>query len=199
MLTHNKPVLFIGKTGTGKTSCVKRLLLNELDQNKFIPTVSVFSANTSCNNAQDLLELKIEKQKRRKGIYGPMIGLTNIIFIDDLNMPAKEKYGAQPPLEIIRQWFDYGGWYDRKTLENKTIMDIQFVGAMGVGRAPISNRLMRHFNIVYLNEMSDDTLQSIVKKTLEWGFSKHVDKVKFLINGLTHIIFKTYKGVLTSK
>ena len=86
--------------------------------------MTVFSANTTCNNAQDLLESKLEKQKRRKGVYGPVLGFTNIIFIDDLNMPTKEKYGAQPPLELIRQWLDYKGWYDRKSLEIKTIDDI---------------------------------------------------------------------------
>ena len=199
MLTHDFPVLFIGKTGTGKTTCIKKLLLNQLDQSAFIPTITVFSANTSCVNAQDVLESKLEKQKRRKGVYGPVVGFTNIIFIDDLNMPSKEKYGAQPPLELIRQWLDYGGWYDRKSLEFKTIADIQFVTAMGVGRAPISNRLLRRFNIVYLAEMSDETLNMIVKKTLEWGLSKHIDKVKFMVNGSTNIIFKTYKHIQTSK
>lgn len=94
MLINNFSVLFVGDTGTGKTMCIKRLLLNNLDPQKYIPTITVFSANTSCENAQDLLESKLEKTKRRKGVYGPITGFTNLIFIDDLNMPAKEKYGA---------------------------------------------------------------------------------------------------------
>jgi dynein heavy chain len=27
---------------------------------------------------------------------------------------SKEKYGAQPPIELIRQYCDQGGWYEHK-------------------------------------------------------------------------------------
>ena len=47
--------------------------------------------------------------RRGKGRFGPEDRKDNIlIFIDDLNMPAKEKYMAQPPIEILRQWMDEG-------------------------------------------------------------------------------------------
>lgn len=79
-------MLFVGPTGTGKTTIIKKLLINDLD-NKFIITITAFSANTSASQVQDVLESRLEKQKRRKGVFGPLIGHKNVIFIDDLNMP----------------------------------------------------------------------------------------------------------------
>jgi dynein heavy chain len=46
-----------------------------------------------------MIDSKVDR--RRKGIFGPK-NARAILFIDDLNMPAKESWGAQPPIEILR-------------------------------------------------------------------------------------------------
>jgi len=67
-----------------------------------------FSAQTDVNSAQDFIDSKMSR--RKFGVMGPEGMKKMCIFVDDLNMPKKEEYGAMPPLEIIRQWMDHCGW-----------------------------------------------------------------------------------------
>jgi dynein heavy chain, axonemal len=91
LLTNNKHVLCPGPTGTGKTVNISSLLNQEMPE-EYNAIPMMFSAQTSANQTQDTLDEKFEK--RRKGVFGPPTGKKFVIFIDDLNMPKKEEYGA---------------------------------------------------------------------------------------------------------
>jgi dynein heavy chain len=114
-------------------------------------------------------------EKKRKGVYGPGLGKEGIIFVDDLNMPQKEKYGAQPPIELLRQWMDYGGWYDIDDPERnfRKLINVRFTGAMGPpgnGRNSISSRYIRHFNTLYIEPYKEESLKYIFSTIMDWLF-----------------------------
>ncbi|XP_004864511.1 dynein heavy chain 1, axonemal isoform X4 [Heterocephalus glaber] len=167
LLTNHKPVLCIGPAGTGKTLTISDKLLKNLPL-EYISHFLTFSARTAASQTQDLIDSKLDK--RRKGVFGPPLGRNFIFFIDDLNMPALETYGAQPPIELLRQWMDHGGWYDRKIVGAfKNLVDINFVCAMGPpggGRNAITPRLTRHFNYLSFAGMDDGSKKHIFSAIL---------------------------------
>jgi dynein heavy chain len=189
-----------GPTGTAKSITVTKFMMDELDPSAYIPISLAFSARTNANQTQDIIDSKFER--RMKGVFGPLDRKKAIIFFDDTNMPAKEVFGAQPPIELLRQWIDHGGWYDRKLLEFHRLVDSQMIcacGHPGGGRQELTPRFMRHFNIFNFVEMEDSSLAHIFKVIIENHLSKFdalvIEAGKDIVDG-TIVIYNSVRNTM---
>ncbi|KAF3842869.1 hypothetical protein F7725_001718 [Dissostichus mawsoni] len=146
LITHQKPTIFIGPTGTGKSVYITDFLLNQLKKDVYSPLFINFSAQTTAAQTQNIIMSKLDK--RRKGVFGPPLG-------------KKMVYGAHPrgaaapvagPLELVRP---EGLLHDQA----------------GGGRNPITSRYLRHFNMITINDFDEKTMYTIFSRISDWHFS----------------------------
>lgn len=129
-----------------------------------------FSAQTNSNRTQEILESKLVKKKR--SLFGAPGNKRLAIFIDDVNMPKPEVYGAQPPIELLRQLLDSGGFYDRDKLFWKDIENVilcSICAPPGGGRNPLTPRFTRHFSMMFIPTTSKVAMITIFTSILD-GF-----------------------------
>jgi len=183
MMCH---VLVCGPTGTGKTIYIKRIM-KSLEEKKIYQTLEVgFSAQTTAKQVQEIIDGSLIRRSS-KGIYGPPPGKKMILFVDDLSMPRKETYGAQPPIELLRQLLDKGGWYDNaeKHKPFKEIHDVIFLSAMGPpggGRNTVTPRFQRLLALISFTSIDDSQMELIFKSILtvrfnDGNFNEEVSKM----------------------
>ena len=86
------------------------------------------SAQTSTQNINDVFEDKLLAP--RKKIRRPPPGKKMIMFIDDVNMPALDLFGSQPPIELLRQIIE-SGFYDLKNFFFKNVETADFDQHLG--------------------------------------------------------------------
>ncbi|XP_026849759.1 dynein heavy chain 12, axonemal [Drosophila persimilis] len=195
---HKKRMLLVGPTGTGKSVYVQNYLMNKLNQEEYESGFITFTVMITANQCQELLISKLQKWKR--GIYGPPKGMQSVLFVDDMNMPVKEVYGAQPPLELLRQYFDYGHVYDLKDASKLYIHDVLIMAACGLpggSRQDVYARFLNHFNVFSINTFSDDSMFRIFLNVALSGFrrSGHGQDVFLVTNQIVSATQSIYKSV----
>ena len=111
LLDVRQQVLLVGQSGVGKTVLVEGML-REQDPLTLTFTVN-FSAGTLSKGCQEIIESNYDRRAKNK--FKPKNSkIKAVCFIDDMNMPRADTYGFQPPIELLRQWIDYGYWYDKQ-------------------------------------------------------------------------------------
>ncbi|CAO2643769.1 Dynein axonemal heavy chain 2 [Lemmus lemmus] len=196
LVANQNPVLLVGPVGTGKTS-IAQSVLQSLPSSQWSVLIVNMSAQTTSNNVQSIIESRVEK--RTKGVYVPFGGKSMITFMDDLNMPAKDMFGSQPPLELIRLWIDYGFWYDRLKQSIKHIRDMFLMAAMGPpggGRTVISPRLQSRFHIINMTFPTESQIIRIFGTMINQKLQDFEEEVKPIGNVITEATLDLYSTVV---
>ena len=149
----------------------------KVDHKQYAFLEVVFSSRTSCTQVQEQVEGRLDK-RGRKDLIGPKGIPKAIIFVDDLSMPVKEKYGAQPPIEFLRQLVDQGGFYDFKEKEKmfKHTIDLAFLYSMAAINNDITPRFLRHLNVISVTNFDEETLTRIFTTILMISFHNHSEQ-----------------------
>lgn len=97
---------------------------------------------------------------------------------------------------------DHGGWYDRNTKEKdmRKIIDVIFISAMGFpggGRAYLTQRLERHYNIITYANLGKESTLMIFKTITDKFLGSFEEEVSKSVEKLCEATQAVYKGVET--
>lgn len=199
-----KNVLLTGTSGVGKSSLASNLLRDKTNLTKFFAVNFIFSAKTSANETQETLlnTLHLESKFRRSS----KPGMTNIIYIDDINMPEVELYGAQPPIELLRQLVDQQVFYDKREMAKIEIANTSILALAAPpegGRNRMTTRFTRHFEVICLPEPDNKNLISVFTFILNFfmhqGGHKPNKIIGQSIEQIVDCTISMYKKIKTEK
>ncbi|KAI9188053.1 hypothetical protein H9P43_002444 [Blastocladiella emersonii ATCC 22665] len=196
LIKARQPCLVVGDVGVGKTSLLQSVL-SAADEHTTILSVP-FSARTTADRLQSIIEGKLEK--RTKNVFVPVGGKHMICFIDDLNMPQKDAFGSQGPLEFLRHWMDYGYCFDKQKQLVKYINEIQLVAAMGPpggGRNVLSSRVQSRFHLIHMAFPNEVSLHRIFSTIVNQKLQDFEEELKPLGGIMTQATIDVYHTIVS--
>lgn len=199
-LTHIKyckPFIICSNTTTGKTVFLQNLLKNKLSKHKYLTNTFNFSSLITAEKAKYLFLSYLSRIKRR--YYALPEDKYCINLIDDLNLNTDTNIDSKSVLELIRQYFNYGYWYDTKVLEKIFITNINFLLTITTGhdKHNICPRFMRHFNIYTFPELTTDNIYKIFSNMLLSNLKNNLFSTDVLNNvtSITNATIDVYNSI----
>jgi len=194
-----QPILFVGESGTAKTTCVNAYLQSQ-PTSQLLTLALNFSSKTSSRDVQNNLEDNIDK--RMKGVYGPPAGKQLAVFLDDLNMPKVDKYGTQQPIALLKLLLERGGLYDRaKDLTWFKIVALQYIAAMGPpggGRNPVDPRFISLFNTFCVAFPKDESLNLIYSSMIHAHAQAFDGAIQGVAENITSATMLLYNDIVAA-
>ena len=136
-----------------------------------LPDFEVIGLNFSSATTPELilktLDQHCEYRKTPNGvILSPVaLGKWLVVFCDEINLPAVDKYGTQRVISFMRQLIEANGYWRPSDKSWVTLERIQFVGACNPptdpGRVPLSHRFLRHAPLVMVDYPGEVSLKQI--------------------------------------
>ncbi|CAK3926358.1 Dynein heavy chain, cytoplasmic [Lecanosticta acicola] len=193
-LAEHKPLLLCGPPGSGKTMTLFSAL-------RKLPNMEVVGLNFSSATTPDLLVKTLEQycdyKKSLSGVtMAPrQIGRWLVVFCDEINLPAPDKYGTQRVISFLRQLVEHGGFWRTSTKSWVSLERVQFVGACNpptdAGRTPLGLRFLRHAPLVMVDYPGEVSLKQIYG-TFNNAVLKIIPTLRGYADSLTQAMIKVY-------